>query len=139
MRKIVSKNFWWKLLLIVLGYLGVMVGVFFYALNRTKTDVKTASADTITTTPYCKTNGTTTVDGSSSTGSPDCFAVYMRGLNSSGSQMVERGHITNWSSYVFIVDAIDIKEHLSLALYKGNVLYKSVSVSAVYSNTSINC
>ena len=83
-KKIVSKNFWWKLLLIVIGYLGVMLGVFFYAFNRVKTDTKTASADTITTTPYCKTIGTTTVDGSSSTGSPDCFAVYMHGLNNSG-------------------------------------------------------
>ena len=136
-KKIVSKNFWWKLLLIVIGYLGVMLGVFFYALNRVKTDTKTASADTITTTPYCKTIGTTTVDGSSSTGSPDCFAVYMHGLNNSGSQTVQRGYISNWSSYIFMVDAMDIKEHLTLALYKGNVLYKSVSVSG-NENLSVN-
>ena len=114
-----------------------MLGVFFYAFNRVKTDTKTASADTITTTPYCKTIGTTTVDGSSSTGSPDCFAVYMHGLNNSGSQTVQRGYISNWSSYIFMVDAIDIKEHLTLALYKGNVLYKSVSVSG-NENLSVN-
>ena len=128
-KKIVSKNFWWKLLLIVIGYLGVMLGVFFYALNRVKTDTKTASADTVSTSPYCLTYGTTTVDGETSAGCPDKFKVYMKSSRSSGSLTVERDYKTNWSQYYFIIDAVDVTEHLSLKLYKGSSVYQSISVS----------
>lgn len=128
-KKIVSKNFWWKLLLIVIGYLGVMLGVFFYALNRVKTDTKTASADTVATSPYCLTKGKTTTDDGVITGCPDNFKVYMKASRSSGSATISNGYISNWSQYYLIVDAIDVTEHLRLSLYKDNALYKSINVS----------
>ena len=125
--KKITKSFWWKLPLIVVSYLGVMLGIFFYAMNRVET--KTASADTVSTSPYCLTYGTTTVDGETSAGCPDNFKVYMKSSRSSGSLTVERDYKTNWSQYYFIIDAVDVTEHLSLKLYKGSSVYQSISVS----------
>lgn len=129
-KKIVNKHFWWKLLLIVIGYLGVMLGIFFYALNRVKIDAKTASADTITTTPYYLTYGTTNVDGEITSGCPEQFTVYMHSRTATGvHDTVYNNHQSNWSQYNFIVKVHDIKEHVFLELYKGGALYKSVDVS----------
>ena len=87
MKKIVSKNFWWKLLLIVVGYLGLMFSIFAFAMHKTTT--KTASADTVATSPYCLTNGKTTVDGETTWGCPDDkFKVYMKSARSSGSASI---------------------------------------------------
>ena len=126
MKKIVTKNFWWKLLVIVLGYLGLMSGIFFGVLNRVKT--KTASADTVATSPYCLTNGKTTSGGTTTTGSPDNFKVYMKASRSSGSATISNGYLTNWSQYYVIVDAVNVTENLRLDLYKGSALYMSIDV-----------
>ena len=127
-KKLITKGFWWKLLLIVLGYLGLMVGIFFYALNRVSMDTKTASADSVATSPYCLTNGKTTVDGTTTTGCPDKFQIYMKSSRSSGSATINNGYVSNWSQYYVMVDAIDVTEHLRLDLYKGSSLYLSIDV-----------
>ncbi len=127
--KKITKNFWWKLLCIVLGYLALMFAIFFYALQRVKADTKTASADTVATSPYCLTNGITTSDGVSSLGSPSNFDVYMKASRSSGSATIANGYLSNWSQYYVMVDAIDVTEHLRLDLYRGNSLYQAIDVS----------
>ncbi len=119
-----QKKFIITLLLIVLGYLGIAASIFFCALR-----VNTASADTVSTSPYCLTNGITTSDGKSSTGSPSNFDVYMKSSRSSGSQTINNGYLSNWSQYYVMVDAIDVTEHLRLDLYKSGSLYKSIDVS----------
>ncbi len=125
--KKITKSFWWKLPLIVVSYLGVMLGIFFYAMNRVET--KTASADTVSTSPYCLTYGKTTVDGTTSSGSPENFKVYMKAARSSGSQTINNGYLSNWSYYYVIIDAVNVSDHLSLALYRNGSLYKEQSVS----------
>ena len=97
-----------------------------YGLN---TETKTASADTVATSPYCLTNGITTSDGKSSLGSPSNFDVYMKASRSSGSATIANGYTSNWSQYYVMVDAIDVTEHLRLDLYRGNSLYQAIDVS----------
>ena len=93
------------------------------------TETKTASADTVATSPYCLTNGITTSDGKSSLGSPSNFDVYMKASRSSGSATIANGYTSNWSQYYVMVDAIDVTEHLRLDLYRGNSLYQAIDVS----------
>ena len=97
-----------------------------YGLN---TETKTASADTVATSPYCLTNGITTSDGKSRLGSPSTFDVYMKASRSSGSATIANGYTSNWSQYYGMVDAIDVTEHLRLDLYRGNSLYQAIDVS----------
>ncbi len=97
-----------------------------YGLN---TETKTASADTVSTSPYCLTKGITTSDGVSSLGSPSNFDVYMKSSRSSGSATISNWYLSNWSQYYVMVDAIDVTEHLRLDLYRGNSLYKAIDVS----------
>ena len=97
-----------------------------YGLN---TETKTASADTVATSPYCLTKGITTSDGVSSLGSPSNFDVYMKSSRSSGSATISNWYLSNWSQYYVMVDAIDVTEHLRLDLYRGNSLYKAIDVS----------
>ena len=104
----------------------IALGGGMYGLN---TETKTASADTVATSPYCLTNGITTSDGKSSLGSPSNFDVYMKASRSSGSATIANGYTSNWSQYYVMVDAIDVTEHLRLDLYKSGSLYKSIDVS----------
>ncbi|MBQ7830621.1 MAG: hypothetical protein IJ393_00945 [Clostridia bacterium] len=97
-----------------------------YGLN---TETKTASADTVSTSPYCLTYGYTTVDDERTSGCPDNFKVYMKAPRSSGSETIYNGHLTNWSQYYVMIEAVDVTEHLALELYKGSTLYSSISVS----------
>ena len=92
-------------------------------------DTKTASADTVSTSPYCLTYGKTTVDGTTSSGSPENFKVYMKAARSSGSQTINNGYLSNWSYYYVIIDAVNVSDHLSLKLYRNGSLYKEQSVS----------
>ncbi|MBR2321482.1 MAG: hypothetical protein IKA57_05035 [Clostridia bacterium] len=124
-----TKKFIWKLLCIIVGYLAVMLGVFFYALQKVKTETMSASADTVDTSPMCLTYGRTTVDGTTTMGCPDKFTVYMRAQSTITSDTIYNGNVSNWSEYYIVIDAIDLKEHLLLELYKGGLLYKSISVS----------
>ena len=100
------------------------LGAGMYGLNT-----QTASADTVATSPYCLTSGYTTVDGTTSAGCPSNFAVYMKSARSSGSQTVYSGYKTNWSQHYFIIDAINVSDHLTLELYRNGSLYKEQSVS----------
>ena len=120
-KKLITKGFWWKLLLIVLGYLALMLSIFSFALHKTNT--KTASADTVATSPYCLTNGKTTSGETTTTGCPDKFKVYMKASRSSGSATISNGYLTNWSQYYIIVESIDVTEHLLLELYRNGSLY----------------
>ena len=104
----------------------IALGGGMYGLN---TEIKTASADTVATSPYCLTKGKTTTDDGVITGCPDNFKVYMKSSRSSGSATISNGYLSNWSQYYLIVDAIDVTEHLRLSLYKDNALYKSINVS----------
>ena len=61
------------------------------------TETKTASADTVSTSPYCLTHGTTTVEDTRTLGCPDNFKVYMKAPRSSGSSTISNGCLTNWS------------------------------------------
>ena len=119
-----QKKFIITLLLIVLGYLGIAASIFFCALR-----VNTASADTVSTSPYCLTYGRTTVDGTTTSGPPDNFKVYMKAARSSGSQTINNGYLSNWSYYYVIIDAVNVSDHLSLELYRNGSLYKEQSVS----------
>ena len=118
------KKFIITLLLIVLGYLGIAASIFFCALR-----VNTASADTVSTSPYCLTHGTTTVEDTRTLGCPDNFKVYMKAPRSSGSSTISNGCLTNWSQYYVIIDAINVSDHLSLELYRYGSLYREQSVS----------
>ena len=121
-KRLITKGFWWKLLLIVAGYLGLMLSIFSFAMHKATT--KTASADTVATSPYCLTNGKTTVDGETTWGCPDDkFKVYMKAARSSGSASISNGYLTNWSQYYIIVESIDVTEHLLLELYRNGSLY----------------
>ena len=121
-KKMITKGFWWKLLVIVAGYLALMLSIFSFAMHKTNT--KTASADTVATSPYCLTNGKTTVDGETTWGCPDDkFKVYMKSARSSGSASISNGYLTNWSQYYIIVESIDVTEHLLLELYRNGSLY----------------
>ena len=121
-KKMITKGFWWKLLLIVAGSLALMLSIFSFALHKNNT--KTASADTVATSPYCLTNGKTTVDGETTWGCPDDkFKVYMKAARSSGSASISNGYLTNWSQYYIIVESIDVTEHLLLELYRNGSLY----------------
>ena len=93
------------------------------------TETKTASADTVSTSPYCLTHGTTTVDDTRTLGCPDNFKVYMKAPRSSGSSTISNGCLTNWSQYYVIIDAVNVSDHLSLELYRYGSLYREQSVS----------
>ena len=61
------------------------------------TETKTASADTVATSPYCLTKGKTTYDGTTITGCPDNFQVYMYGTYMTGeSGWLYDGDILDW-------------------------------------------
>lgn len=126
-KRLITKSFWWKLLLIVVAYLGLMLSIFSFAMHKTNT--KNASADTVSTSPYCLTYGKTTVDGTTTSGSPDNFNVYMKAARSNGSQTINNGYLSNWSYYYVIIDAVNVSDHLSLELYRNGSLYKEQSVS----------
>ena len=102
------------------------LGAGMYGLNA---KTKTASADTVATSPYCLTYGVTTMDGTRMAGSPEHFDVYMKSSRSNGSETAYNGHISNWSQYYFTVDAINVAGHVSFELYKDGKVYEKVEVS----------
>lgn len=114
---------------LILGTAGLALSLMAFGAGMYGLNTETASADTISTTPYCETFGKTTVDGTTTFGCPSNFTVYMKGSRSSGEATVTNGHITNWSVYYFIVDAVNVSDHLSFELYKDGSLYKEQSVS----------
>lgn len=116
---------------LILGTAGLALslmalGAGMYGLNGQS---KTASADTVATSPYCLTYGVTTLDGTRMAGSPEHFNVYMKSSRSSGSATVYNGHITNFSQYYFTVDAINVAAHVSFELYKDGKVEQKVEVS----------
>ena len=126
-KRLITKGFWWKLPLIVVSYLGVMLGIFFYAMNRVET--KTASADYVGTTAKCLTYGVTTVDGERTAGCPSNFTIYMHGASISGTDTIYNGDLLNWSTYYFLVDVNKVSDHRTFELYKDGSLYYEKSVS----------
>ena len=90
--------------------------------------VQTAAADMVATSPYCLTYGTTIQGGNRTAGSPDNFDIYMKASRSSGEETIYNGYLSNWSKYYVIVDDIDVTEHLSLELYKGDSIYESAEI-----------
>ena len=116
---------------LILGTAGLALslmalGAGMYGLNGQS---KTASADTVATSPYCLTYGVTTLDGTRMAGSPEHFNVYMKSSRSSGSATVYNGHITNFSQYYFTVDAVNVAAHVSFELYKDGKVEQKVEVS----------
>ena len=120
-KRLITKGFWWKLLLIAFGYLGVLFGVFFYALN--KVDTKTASALSYETMKF-EPQGTTTYDGTTITGCPKNFQIYMYGtyMNDETGWLYD-GDILNWYRYSVNVETQDVSDHLSFVIYKNGYEY----------------
>ena len=120
-KRLITKGFWWKLLLIAFGYLGVLFGVFFYALNRVET--KTASALEYETMKF-EPQGTTTYDGTTITGCPKNFQIYMYGtyMNDETGWLYD-GDILNWYRYSVNVETQDVSDHLSFVIYKNGYEY----------------
>ena len=120
-KRLITKGFWWKLLLIAFGYLGVLFGVFFYALN--KVDTKTASALSYETMKF-EPQGTTTYDGTTITGCPKNFQIYMYGtyMNDETGWLYD-GDILDWYRYSVNVETQDVSDHLSFVIYKNGYEY----------------
>ena len=125
--KKITKNFWWKLPLIVVSYLGVMLGIFFYAMNRVET--KTASALSYETAKYTP-RGQTTYDDTTIWGCPDNFQIYMYGtyMNDETGTLYE-DELLNWYRYSVNVETKDVSDHLSFTIYKYGSVYSSKSLS----------
>ena len=120
-KRLITKGFWWKLLLITFGYLGVLFGVFFYALN--KVDTKTASALSYETMKF-EPQGTTTYGSTTITGCPKNFQIYMYGtyMNDETGWLYE-GDILDWYRYSVNVETQDVSDHLSFVIYKNGYEY----------------
>lgn len=78
----------------------------------------------------CLTYGrTTTNSGSSSSGCPSNFKIYMYGSSVSGTKTIYQDDLFDWSQYNFSVETSKVSNHLSFKLYRNGSLWASKSLS----------
>ncbi len=94
-----------------------------------------SSTETVSASPRyssakCLTYGrTTTNNGSSSSGCPSNFKIYMYGSSVSGTKTIYQDDLFDWSQYNFSVETSKVSNHLSFKLYKNGSLWMSKSLS----------
>lgn len=78
----------------------------------------------------CLTYGrTTTNSGSSSSGCPSNFKIYMYGSSVSGTKTIYQDDLFDWSQYNFSVETSKVSNHLSFKLYRNGSVWMSRSLS----------
>lgn len=78
----------------------------------------------------CLTYGrTTTNSGSSSSGCPSNFKIYMYGSSVSGTKTIYQDDLLDWSQYNFSVETSSVSNHLSFKLYRNGSLWMSKSLA----------
>ena len=93
------------------------------------TETKTASALTYGTMKF-EPEGKTTYDGTTITGCPDNFQVYMYGTYMTGeSGWLYDGDILDWYRYSVNVETKDVSDHISFTIYKYGSVYSTKSLS----------
>lgn len=80
--------------------------------------------------PKCLTYGTTTTSsGTSSSGCPSNFKIYMYGASVSGTKTIYQDSLLDWSQYNFSVETSSVSNHLSFKLYRNGSIYVSKTLS----------
>lgn len=78
----------------------------------------------------CLTYGTTTTSsGSTSSGCPSNFKIYMNAPSVSGTSTIYQDRLLDWSNYNFSVETSSVSNHLSFKLYRNGSLWMSRSLS----------
>ena len=112
--------------LLLLFSLCALVGGAFAISNLTETVMASSRSYT----SKCPTYGrTTTNSGSSSSGCPSNFKIYMYGANFSGTSTIYQNDLLDWSQYNFSVETSSVSNHLSFKLYRNGSLWMSKTLS----------
>ena len=91
---------------------------------------ETVYASSRSTSAKCLTYGTTTTSsGSSSSGCPSNFKIYMYGASVSGTKTIYHDSLLDWSQYNFSVETSSVSNHLSFKLYRNGSTYVSKTLS----------
>ncbi len=78
----------------------------------------------------CLTYGrTTTNGGSTSSGCPSNFKIYMYGEGVSGTKTIYQDDLFDWSQYNFSVETSAVSNHISFKLYRYGSVWMSKSLS----------
>ena len=112
--------------LLLLFMLCALVGGAFAVASSTET----VFASPRYTSAKCLTYGrTTTSSGSSSSGCPSNFKIYMYGSSVSGTKTIYQDDLFDWSQYNFSVETSKVSNHLSFKLYRNGSIWMSRSLS----------
>lgn len=112
-------------LLLFCSFFALLGGAFAVA-NTTETVYASSRSNSA----KCLTYGrTTTSSGSTSSGCPSNFKIYMNAPSVSGTKTIYQDDLLDWSNYKFTVETSSVSNHISFKLYRNGSVYYSSSLS----------
>lgn len=124
MKSNIKKNLILPFLLLI-SLCALICGMFAIAVST-----ETVYASSRSNSAKCLTYGTTTTSsGSTSSGCPSNFKIYMNAPSVSGTSTIYQDRLLDWSSYNFSVETSSVSNHISFKLYRNGSLWLNKSLS----------